>query len=135
MANVVSSMQETTLSQVGSVLQGLPTVKSLTQGAYGFEKSVDKNSQDALNQTLFGTPQQNSDSLNQTPFGTQMQTSGKNIATPQSQGVEGMLSNETNQLIPVLSNLGQQAAVNQAAAIQSQAATAQAVAASSGGKK
>jgi hypothetical protein len=118
MGNIVSGMQANTISQVGSVLGGLPTISNLTQGAYGFENSVIKNSQDALNQTLFGTPQQNN---------------GKNIATPQSVGVEGMLSNETNQLTPILANLGQQAATNQAAAIQSQAATAQAVASSAGG--
>lgn len=118
MAGIVNSMNQNTLNTVGSIIGGLPTVQDLTQGAYGFEQSVSQNSQAALNQTLFGTPQQ---------------SSGKNIATPQSQGVEGMLQGDFNQLIPSLTSLGQQAATNQAAAIQAQSAQAQAEAASAGG--
>lgn len=119
MGNIVDSMQQNTLTQVGNVLSGLPSIQTLSQGAYGFEQSVASNSQAALTQTLFGTPGASQ--------------AGLASANPQSVGIEGMLMNETNQLTPILQNIGTMAAANQSAAIQSQSALAQSAVSSSGG--
>ncbi len=106
MGNIANSMTQSTLASVGGILQGLPTVSTLSQGAYGFEGGVITQANNLFNNT------------------SQMSSSN--------------LSSFTGSVLPVVTSLAQQAAANQASAIQMQGQIAKAqltAASNSGGKK
>lgn len=102
LGNVATQMQQSTFQNVSTVLNGLPTISQLSQGAYGFVGST-------LNQE-------------------------NNLLTQNVQATQDYMSQNVQQILPVISGVASAAAANQQQAIAAENNVAMA-ASHSGGKK